>query len=81
MDYIDKLELQTEELKEVENLEKHNIINNNPFTVDEYIGHDRDFLSIDGEYDDGFNQLNKTVTFGINCSVSREVNNLEKKIK
>ena len=81
MDYIDKLELQTEELKEVENLEKHNIINNNPFTVDEYIGHDRDFLSIDGEYDDGFNQLNKTVTFGKNCSVSREVNNLEKKIK
>ena len=77
MKYIDKLDLQSEEVKEVENLEKHTVINNNPFSVDEYEGHDRDFLSIDGDYNDGFNQLNETVTFGVNCKVSREVNNLK----
>ena len=77
MKYIEKLDLQSEEIEEVENLEKHTVINNNPFSVDEYEGHDRDFLSIDGDYNDGFNQLNETVTFGINCNVSREVNNLK----
>ena len=75
MKYIDKLDLQTEELEEIETLEKHTIINNEPFTVDEYIGHDRDFLAIEGDYNDGFTQLNKTVTFGINCNVSKEVIN------
>ena len=57
MDYIEKLELQTEEVKEIESLEKHSIIINKPFTVDEYEGHTREFLAIEGEYDDGFNQL------------------------
>ena len=63
MDYIDKLELQTEEIQKVESLEKHKIIISEPFSVDEYKGHDRDFLAVDGEYDDGFNQLNETKPF------------------
>ena len=73
MDYIKKLDLQTEEVKEVENLEKHVIVNNKPFTVDEYEGHDRDFLAVDGEYDDGFKQLKETNGLGISCNVSKEV--------
>ena len=81
MDYIDKLELQTDELKEVETLEKHNIIDNNPFTVDEYIGHTREFLPIGGDYNDGFNKLNKTVAFSVNCKVSREVNDIKNKVE
>lgn len=74
MDYIEKLDLQTEEIEEVETLEKHTIINNKPFTVDEYVGHDSDFLAIDGEYNDGFNQLNETKGLGINCPILKEVN-------
>ena len=77
MDYIDKLELQTEEIKEVETLEKHTIINNEPFTVVEYEGHTREFLAVDGEYDDGFTQLNETNGISINCLVSKKVKNLE----
>ena len=56
MDYIDKLDLQTEELEEIETLEKHSIINNEPVSVNKYNGHTRDFLPIGEEYDDGFNQ-------------------------
>ena len=63
MNYIEKLELQTEEVKEVEILEKHTIINNKPFTVDDYEGHNRDFLAVDGDYNDGFNQLKETEPF------------------
>lgn len=59
MDYIDKLELQTEEIEEIETLEKHAITNNNPISVDEYLGHDGEFLAVGGEYNDGFNQLMK----------------------
>ena len=76
MDYIKKLDIQTEELQEVETLEKHTITNNKPFTVDEYIGHTREFLAIEGEYEDGFNQLNETDGLGINCIVSKRVNNI-----
>lgn len=81
MDYIEKLDIQTEDVKEVENLKKHTIINNNPFTVDEYEGHDREFLAIDGEYDDGFNKLNEAISFGVNCKVSRRVNSIVPKIQ
>ena len=63
MDYIDKLELQTEEVKEVESLEKHKIINNKPFSVNEYIGHNHEFLAVNGDYNDGFNQLKETKLF------------------
>ena len=63
MDYIDKLELQTEEVKEVETLEKHTIINNEPFSVNKYNGHTREFLALDGNYNDGFNQLKETKPF------------------
>ena len=57
MDYIEKLNLQTEEIKEVETLENHNIINNEPFSVNKYNGHTRDFLALDGDFNDGFKQL------------------------
>ena len=73
MDYIDKLELQTEEIKEVENLEKHIIINDEPFSVNKYNGHTREFLAIDGDYNDGFKQLKETDGLGISCIVSKEV--------
>ena len=63
MKYIDKLDIQTEEIKEVESLEKHTIINNNPFTVDEYEGHSREFLPIGGDYNDGFTQLKEAKPF------------------
>ena len=81
MDYIEKLDLQTDEVKEVETLEKHIITNNKPFTVDEYEGHDRDFLAVDGDYNDGFNQLKETNGIGINCIVSKRVNNLKEEIE
>lgn len=77
MDYIEKLELQTEEIKEVETLEKHTITNNKPFSVDEYIGHDKDFLAVDSDYNDGFNQLNKANGIAINCVVSKRQHKLE----
>ena len=76
MDYIDKLDLQSEEVKEVETLEKHTIINDT-FSVNKYNGHTRDFLPIGGDYDDGYKPVNETVEFGISCSVSKEVNNLK----
>ena len=73
MDYIEKLDLQTDEVEEVETLEKHIITNSEPFSVDEYEGHDRDFLAVGEEYDDGFNQLNKTIGLVKSCIVSKEV--------
>ena len=63
MDYIEKLDLQTEEIEEIESLEKHTIINNKPFSVEKYVGHEGEFLAVDGEYNDGFNQLNETNGF------------------
>ena len=63
MDYIEKLELQTEEIKEIELLEKHNIINDGVFSVNKYNGHTREFLPIGGEYNDGFIQLKETKPF------------------
>ena len=80
MKYIKKLDLQTEEIQEVKNLEKHNIIFNEPFTVDKYVGHAGDFLAIDGEYEDGFNQFNETNIVGVSCFVSKEVHNINNKI-
>lgn len=80
MDYIEKLDLQTEEVEQVETLEKHTIINNNPFTVDEYIGHTREFLAIEGEYDDGFNQLNETNGLATQCITTKEVREARKDI-
>ena len=63
MEYIDKLDIQTMELREVEKLEKHTIINNELFSVNKYNGHNKDFLPINGEYDDGYKQLHETVIF------------------
>ena len=77
MDYIEKLNLQTDNVEEIEELEKHIITNSEPISVDEYEGHDRDFLTIGEEYDDGFNQLNETNRLGIFCSVSKEVNEIK----
>ena len=54
MDYIKKLEIQTEEVTEVKPLEKHIIRNTCPVTVEEYKGHTEEYLAIGGEYDDGF---------------------------
>ena len=62
MDYIDKLEIQTEEVEEIEPLEKHIIINDT-FSVNKYNGHSKEFLPINGEYDDGYKQLHETVIF------------------
>ena len=76
MEYIEKLDLQTEEVKEVENLEKHSIINDT-FSVNKYNGHTREFLPINGVYDDGFKPVNETVEFGISCSVSKKLSNLQ----
>ena len=63
MDYIDKLELQTEEVKEVEPLEKHTIIINETFSVNKYNGHSNEFLAIGNNYDDGFKQLKEAKPF------------------
>ena len=57
MDYIDKLELQLNEIKEIELLEKHKIIINETFSVNKYNGHSNEFLAIGKNYDDGFKQL------------------------
>ena len=73
MEYIEKLDLQTEEVKEVETLEKHKIIISEPFSVNKYKGHTDEFLAVDGDYNDGFNQLNETNGLGISCIVSKEV--------
>ena len=77
MDYIEKLELQTEEIQEVENLEKHKIIISDPFSVNKYKGHADEFLAIDGEFNDGFNQLNKANGSVVNCIVSKRVNEIK----
>lgn len=61
MNYIEKLELQTEEVQEVETLENHNIINNG--SVNKYNRHTREFLAIDGDYNDGFIKLKETKSF------------------
>ena len=63
MEYIEKLNLQLEEVKEVESLEKHTIIISEPFTVNKYNGHSKEFLPINGEYNDGFIQLKETKPF------------------
>ena len=63
MEFIDKLDIQAEEIKEVEPLEKHTIINNEPFSVNKYNEHTREFLPIGGEYNDGFIQLKKAIPF------------------
>ena len=63
MEYIEKLELQTEDVKEVDSLEKHTIIINETFSVNKYIGHSRDFLLIGGDFNDGFIQLKETRPF------------------
>ena len=62
---IEKLELQTEEIKEVEILEKHKIIINETFSVNKYNGHSNEFLPINGDYNDGFKQLKQTKPFVI----------------
>lgn len=76
MDYIEKLELQTEEVKEVETLEKHTIINSG--SVNKYNGHTREFLALDGDYDDGFKQLKEVDGLGISCIASKEVKEARK---
>ena len=63
MDYIEKLDLQTEEIEEVELLEKHTIINNGDFSVDDYIDYNREFLALDGNYNDGFIEIKETKPF------------------
>ena len=63
MVYIEKLDLQTEEVEEVETLEKHTIINSTLVSVNKYNGHTKEFLALDDDYDDGFNQLKKTKPF------------------
>ena len=63
MDYIDKLELQLNEIKEIELLEKHKIIINETFSVNKYIGHSNEFLAIGENYDDDFKQLKETKPF------------------
>lgn len=78
MDYIEKLNLQTEEVKEVETLEKHTIINSVPFTVNKYNGHTRDFLALDGDYNDGFKQLKEVDGLSISYIVSKEVKEVRK---
>ena len=67
MDYIEKLDLQTEEVKEVEALEKHSITNSG--SVNKYNGNTREFLAIGGDYNDGFNQLNenKWIRYILHC--------------
>ena len=59
---IEKLDIQIEDVKEVENLEKHIIIND-IFSVNKYNGHSREFLAIGEDYDDGFIQLNEIIPF------------------
>ena len=59
MDYIQKIEIQTEEITEAKPLEKHIIIYSCPVTVDDYDGHTEDYLTLGGEYNDGFTPLNK----------------------
>ena len=81
MKYIEKLNLQTDEIEEVETLEKHTIINNEPISVNKYNGHTRDFLALDGDFNDGFKQLKETNGLGINCIVSKRVNDLKSSLE
>ena len=76
MNYIEKLNLQTEEIEEVETLENHTIINSG--SVNKYNGHTREFLAIDGDYNDGFNKLKEVDGLGISCIVSKEVKEARK---
>ena len=62
LQYIEKLELQLNEIKEIELLEKHSIINDT-FSVNKYNGHNKEFLLIGGNYDDGYIQLKETIPF------------------
>lgn len=80
MDYIEKLDIQTEEVEEIETLEKHTIINNTPVSVNKYNGHTREFLALDGDYDDGFKQLKEVDGLGISCNVSKEVKEARKDV-
>ena len=80
MKYIEKLDLQTEEVTEAKPLEKHIITNSDPISVDEYKGHDDEFLAVGEEYDDGFNQLKETNGLGISCIVSKEVKEARKDV-
>lgn len=59
MDYIQKIEIQTEEISEAKPLEKHKILFSCPVTVDDYDGHTEEYLQLGGEYNDGFTPLNK----------------------
>ena len=59
MDYIQKIEIQTEEIPEAKLLEKHIILISCPVTVDDYDGHTEEFLQLGREYNDGFAPLNK----------------------
>lgn len=59
MDYIQKIEIQTEEISEAKLLENNIIIYSEPVTVDTYNGHLEEFLSIGDDYNDGYTQLNK----------------------
>ena len=61
MDYIEKLEIQTEEVTEAKPLEKNIITISIPVTVEEYEGHTREFLPLDGKYNDGFIPLLKGI--------------------
>ena len=63
MNYIEKLDLQTEEVEKIEALEKHTIINNDPLSVDKYLGHAEEFLAVGGNYEDGFIKLKETKPF------------------
>lgn len=76
MDLIQKLELQTEEVTEVKPLEKHSIYYTEEYTVDDYDGHSEDFLSTNGEYNDGFNQLKQAKEYGSPSGVDINPNNL-----
>ena len=57
MDYIEKLEIQADEVTEENPLEKNTITISKPVTVEEYEGHTREFLAIGEDYDDGFTSL------------------------
>ena len=63
IEYIEKLDLQLNEIKEIELLEKHRIIINETFSVNKYIGHSNEFLAIGKNYDDGFKQLKEAKPF------------------
>ena len=59
MDYIQKIEIQTEKITQAKPLEKHIILISCPVTVDDYDGHIEEYLQLGGDYNDGFTPLNK----------------------